>query len=472
MKVFLVLVALSWATSSFSQKMKKNIVLILCDDLGYGDAGCYGNQLNRTPNIDKLADAGVKFTDFYSASGLCTPSRAALMTGCYPLRIGMDLNFRGECVCFPVDEKGLNPEEITIAELFKQKDYKTALIGKWHLGDQMDFLPTEQGFDYFYGLPYSNDTPPEYELRGSKKLYEHPEIPLLRNRKVIEAPVNQKTLTKRYTEEAVSFIFNNQDEPFLLIVSHTMPHSPLFASDRFNGKSNNGLLGDVVEEIDWSVGEIMKTLKQTGIQENTIVVFTSDNGAGRHPKERSNLPLSGYKGSVMEGGMRVPMIVSCPGLIPEGKVCNQVSTIMDFYPTFGNLIGSDLPDDRVIDGKDIWSLITNPENSKTPYTFFAYYVHNQLQAIRVDNWKLHLPLMEKQLFCSNKTIESNAILFNLKDDPGEKNNLAELYPDTVSRLIVFSTIARNWIGDCDKIAPNTRSAGYVSNPIPLTKNQE
>ncbi|MCM5664342.1 sulfatase family protein [Galbibacter mesophilus] len=444
-----------------------NVVLILCDDLGYGDLGVYGNKLNKTPAIDKLAKEGIMFTDFYSASSLCTPARAALLTGTYPLRNGMAKNFRGECVIFPVDEMGLHPNEITIPEMLKQKDYKTALIGKWHLGDQKEFLPTRHGFDYFYGLPYSNDTPPGYKYRKEKKLYEHPEIPLLKNEEVIESPVVQETLTKRYTEESVKFIKDNRDKAFFLMLSHTMPHGPLHASKRFQGKSKNGLFGDVVEEIDWSTGEIIQTLEDLGLRENTIVIFTSDNGAPNKPANRSNFPLSGYKGTVAEGGMRVPMIFSWPGHFPKGKKCNELTTMIDIYPTLASITGCDMPSSMVIDGKDIQYLLHNPEKELTSSPYFAYYLLDQLQAIRAGKWKLYLPLKQKKDMWNRNFKEAHLELYNLEEDISETKNVASEYKEVVSKLSVYATIARNWIGDEGYVTPNSRPAGYVPNPQPL-----
>ena len=443
-----------------------NFILILADDLGYGDLGCYGNRLNSTPNIDNLAIAGTMFTDFYSCS-LCTPARASLMTGCYPIRINMEKNYRGECVNFPVDEKGLNPDEITIADLLKTKDYKTALIGKWHLGDQKEFLPTRQGFDYFYGVPYSNDTPPGYVNRKEKMIYEHPPIPLLRNEEVIEAPVNQESLTLRYTEEAVSFIRNNKNNHFFLYLAHTMPHSPLYASKNFLGKSKNGLLGDVVEEIDWSVGEIIRELESLNLLENTMIIFTSDNGAPPNPSERSNAPLSGYKGTVMEGGIRVPFIVSWPGKIPHSKKCHQLSTMMDLFPTIANVSGIKTPNDRIIDGKNIWDLMSDPENCESPYAYFALYHMDQLQAIRTPHWKLHLPLNDKKNLLGNSLGASPLKLYNMDEDLAETNDLSSGKPEIVKELMVYATIARSWIGEGDIPTRNSRSAGYVAFPVPL-----
>lgn len=451
-----------------SQEQPPNIVFILCDDLGYGDLGCYGNELNRTRAIDQLAAEGVLFTDFYAASGLCTPSRAALLTGSYPIRIGMDMNYRGECVCFPVDEMGLNPKEVIIPELLKQKNYKTALIGKWHLGDQKEFLPTNQGFDYFYGIPYCNDTGPGSDIRAHRKIYEHPEIPLLRNETVIEAPVVQETITKRYTEETIKFIEENKDEPFFILLSHTMPHSPLFASEQFKGKSKNGILGDVIEEIDWSTKQVLETLERLNLRENTIVVFTSDNGAPGRPIERSNGPLKGYKGTVFEGGTRVPMIVNWPGKIAEGKQCKELATMMDFYPTIAKLADCKLPN-VVIDGHDIWNLFVEPEKSKTPYSFFAYYQLDQLQAIRTQDWKLYLQNDHHKNMWNLKTKKVELKLFNIKNDISEENELSVKYPDTVKTMKVFEKMAMRHIGNENLKGAECRPAGYFAKPITLLK---
>ena len=346
------------ANESYSQENQPNIIIIFTDDMGYGDLGCFGNTLTKTPNIDKLAKEGIRFTDFYAGASLCTPSRAALLTGTYPVRNSMATNYRGECVCFPVDEMGLNPKELTIAELLKQQNYRTALIGKWHLGDQKEFLPTRQGFDYYYGVPYSNDTGKgRFKWRGNNQTYDQPEIPLLRNETVIEQPVVQSTLTQRYTVEATKFIIENKEKPFFLYYAHTMPHYPIVSNDKFEGKSKNGLYGDVIEEIDWSVGEIVKTLKKQGILENTLIIFTSDNGAPRTYKEASNGNMSGFKGSHMEGGYRVPMVVSWKGTLPEGKTSKGISSVMDFLPTIAHIVTADLPTDRIIDGMNIYKLL-------------------------------------------------------------------------------------------------------------------
>ena len=452
----------------YSKGNRPNFIIIFTDDMGYGDPTCFGNKLNNTPNIDRLAKEGVKFTDFYAGASLCTPSRAALLTGTYPVRNSMATNYRGECVCFPVDEKGLNPSEITIAELLKQKDYKTALIGKWHLGDQPEFLPTRQGFDYYYGIPYSNDTDEgRFKWRGSNQTYDQPPIPLMRNETVIEQPVVQNSLTQRYTVEATKFIRENSKNPFFLYYAHSMPHHPISASDEYLGRSKNGLYGDVIEEIDWSVGEITKTLKDLNILENTMIIFTSDNGAPRTYKEASNGDLSGFKGSDMEGGARVPMIVSWKGTFPEGKTTNGISSVMDFLPTIAQIANIELPQDRIIDGKSLLGLLSNPDEAESPHAYFAYYLMDQLKAIRVGDWKLHLPLDGYIDMWAKDLGPRKAKLYNLKDDVGEKVDLAEQYPEKVAEMLTMARVAAQWIGDRDKPTLNTRPAGFVEKPVPL-----
>ena len=376
-------------------------------------------------------------------------------------------------MCFPVDEKGLNPNEITIAELLKKKNYSTAIIGKWHLGDQPEFLPTRQGFDYYYGLPYSNDTGEgKFRSRGHRQIYDQPKIPLMRNEKVIEQPVVQNTLTQRYTSEAVKFIRENRKNPFFLYYATTMPHGPISASSGFIGKSKNGLYGDVIEEIDWSVGEIMKTLEDLNIMENTVIIFTSDNGAPGNPKSASNAPLSGYKGTAMEGGNRVPMIVSWKGTLPEGKISSGISSVMDFLPTIAHIADIDLPGDRVIDGKNIFELFSNPEGAESPHAYFVYYLMDQMKAIRVGGWKLYLPL-DSYIDMWGKDLGSvKAKLYNLKDDIGEKVDLSEQLPGKVKEMMVVAQMARNWIGDRYMPTPNSRPAGFVEKPVPLQLKTE
>ena len=359
-----------------------NYVLIFCDDLGYGDLGCYGSAKNRTPRIDAMAKEGMRFTSFLSSSPVCTPSRASLLTGCYARRVGMHEDFTGHWVLIPRSRRGMHADEWTLPEILKAKGYATACIGKWHLGDQPPHLPTAHGFDEYYGIPYSNDM--ASARRGD------PPLPLVQDTKVIEAPANQATLTKRYTSEAIQFIERNKSKPFFLYLPHTFPHLPLFASKEFHGKSANGRYGDSVEEIDWSTGKILDALKQHGLDKNTLVIFTSDNGSnGRNGG--SNAPLSGAKGGTMEGGMRVPMIARWPGRIPAGGTCNELSSTMDFLPTFATLSGGLLSANK-IDGHDITPLLTGTKGAASPYEVFYYYRRRQLQAVRWGDWKWHLPL--------------------------------------------------------------------------------
>ena len=446
-------------TNKNSAGDKSNFIIIFCDDLGYGDVGCFGSEKNRTPNLDRMADEGTRFTSFYVTSGVCTPSRSSLMTGCYPRRVNMHASDRRECVLFPVAKKGLNPEEVTIADALKKQGYATACIGKWHLGDQPEFLPTRQGFDYYYGIPYSNDM-------GAKQRKKNPPLPLLRNEKVIEAPADQNTLTKRYTEEAIKFITANKNRPFFIYLPHTMPHLPLHVSDAFRGRSSNGMYGDVIEEIDWSVGQILAALNQFRIDNRTLLVFTSDNGA-TGGKGRSNGPLRGHKGTTWEGGMREPCVMCWPGKIPAGKTCDELATTMDLLPTFARLAGAKPPRDRVIDGKDIWPLMSGEKGAKTPHEAFYYYQVDQLHAVRSGKWKLHLPLKMKRRNWGKGVPDAPVQLYDLQADIGETTNVADEHPEVVKRLLALAEKARQDLGDIDRKGKNQRPAGWVESPKPL-----
>ncbi len=336
------------APEDTDRRLQPNVILILCDNLGYGDVGCFGSQLHRTPNVDRIADEGMRLTHFYSASGVCTPSRAALMTGCYPRRVSMEESDLGGKVLQPVSPKGLNPQETTLAEVLSAAGYATMLVGKWHLGDQPDLLPTRQGFDDYLGIPYSDDMTP----RAGKPW---PALPLLRSETVIEAPADRTSLTRRYTEASVGFIEEHRDQPFFLMLSHAMPGSTLapFASEEFQGHSQNGPYGDAVEEIDWSTGVILDALNQLELANDTIVIWTSDNGAPRRtPPQGSNAPLAGWGYNHSEGGMRVPCIVRWPGIVPPGSECSELCTMMDWLPTLASWCGGELPP-LPIDGHDI-----------------------------------------------------------------------------------------------------------------------
>lgn len=430
---------------------RPNFVVIFCDDLGYGDLGCFGSTRHRTPNIDRLAEEGMRLTSFYSTCGVCTPSRSSLMTGCYPRRVNMHKSARGEWVLFPVANRGLNPDEITIAEVLKTRGYATACVGKWHLGDQPPFLPTEQGFDSYFGIPYSND------MGTTQRRGINPPLPLLRNNTVIEAPVDQNTITKRYTEEAIRFITANRDKPFFLYLPHTMPHNPVHSSEAFRGKSANKGYGDCVEEIDWSTGRIVQTLKKLDIDDRTLVVFTSDNGAASR-WGGSNAPLSGFKGSTMEGGMREPCVVRWPGHVPAGSICDEVSSTIDLLPTFAALAGADVPNDRIIDGKDIWPLLSAASGARSPHEAFFYYFRSQLQCVRSGKWKLHL---------GGKRAKPSPRLYDLDADIAEKNDVAADNPNVVKRLLALAEKARKDLGDGERAGTHQRPAGHVKDPLPL-----
>jgi arylsulfatase A len=439
---------------------RPNFIIILCDNLGYGDVGCFGSKLHRTPHIDRMAQQGMRFTDFYSTSGVCTPSRASLLTGCYPRRVNMHVAEDGRPVLSPVAKKGLHPDEVTIAELLRARGYATACIGKWHLGDQLPFLPTRQGFDYYLGIPYSDDMTARPE-RG------WPPLPLMVNEEVVEAPVDRNLLTKRYTERAIKFIKANKEKRFFVYLSHAMPGSTTspFSSRQFQGKSANGPWGDSVEELDWSTGEILEALGQLDLDERTLVVWTSDNGAPRrNPAQGLNTPLAGWGYTSAEGGQRVPCIMWWPGKIPAGTSCSELCTMMDLLPTFAGLARSKPPQDRIIDGHDIWPLLSGEPGAKSPYEGFYYYYMGQLQAVRSGKWKLHLPLQAKWRNFRGDTTASEAELYDLKTDVGETRNLAGEHPGIVRRLLALAEKARADLGDVDQPSTRQRPAGAVLDP--------
>ncbi len=437
-----------------------NFIVIFTDDQGYGDLSCFGGEHVSTPRIDQMAAEGAKLTSFYVAAPVCTPSRAALMTGCYPKRVDMATGSRF-VVLLSADSKGLNPDEITIAETLKSAGYKTGMFGKWHLGDQPPFLPTRQGFDEYFGIPYSHDIHPFHPRQDH---FQFPALPLLEAETVIEMNPNADFLTKRITERAVKFIEKHKDEPFFLYVPHPIPHKPLHVSPLYmedvateitdklkdEGSSidydtRNALFQQAIAEIDWSVGEILDTLKKQGIDENTLVIFTSDNG----PAVGKAGPLRGRKGSTYEGGMREPTVIRWPGKIPASKSNNELMTTMDLLPTFAKLAGAEIPSDRVIDGKDIWPVLSG--NAKTPHETFFYHRGDTLAAVRSGDWKLH----------ANDGIATE--LYNLDTDIGENNNVLKAYPAIEQRLMGYLT-------DFTKdIAANSRPAASVENPMALEK---
>jgi arylsulfatase A len=350
-------------TSAEKSADKPNIVIIFCDDVGYADIGVFGAKGYETPNLDRMAAEGVKFTDFYAAASLCTPSRAALLTGCYPQRVGLP------SVLGPADKIGISDQEQTIAEILKPMGYATACYGKWHLGHHPKFLPTRHGFDEYFGLPYSNDMWPYHPTNKS-----FPDLPLIEGERIIEYNPDQTQLTTWYTERAVRFIEKNKDRPFFLYLPHSMAHVPLFVSDKFKGKSERGLYGDVMMEIDWSVGQILSTLKRLDLDEKTLVIFCSDNGPwlsyGDHAGSAE--PLREGKGTSFDGGHREPTVMRMPGTIRSRIVCNEPASTMDILPTIAKLAGAKLPAHR-IDGKDIWPLMTGVPGAKSPHEAFLYY---------------------------------------------------------------------------------------------------
>ena len=428
---------------------RPNIILINCDDLGYGDIGCYGSTANKTPALDRLAAEGTRFTDFYMAAPVCTPSRGAMMTGCYPQRISLGAVDGGAWVLFPGHGSGLSSEETTVASILKQQGYATKIVGKWHLGDQPEFLPTRHGFDSYFGLPFSNDMG---KMTGRE---DYPPLPLLRDEEVIQEQPDQAPLTERYVTEAVSFIREHQEDPFFLYFAHMYVHLPLYAPQRFLDASDNGVYGAAVECIDWSTGVIMHELKQLGLDRNTMVIFTSDNGSNGHGGG-SNAPLRGSKGTTWEGGQRLPFIVRWADTVPAGATCSEMVTSMDFLPTFAKLAGGEAPSDRIIDGKDIRPLILGEADARSPHEAFFYYLRNELQAVRAGKWKLHL--REGQLY-------------DLAADIGETTDVAEAHPEVVGELEARAAACRQDIGDTltEVEGRNCRPCGHVDNPKPLTE---
>lgn len=403
-----------------------NFIIILCDDLGYGDIGVYGHPTISTPNIDRLAEEGLKWTSFYTASSVSTPSRAGLLTGRLPVRSGMCYEGPPR-VLTENSQGGLPNEEITIASLLKGKNYKTACIGKWHLGHLPQFLPTNHGFDYYYGIPYGNGM--GRMIKDGERINN---IPIMRNTEEIERPADQSTLTKRYTEEAIKFLKKNKDKPFFLYLAHTMPHIPLHRSGKFENVSLRGLYGDVVEELDWSVGKVIRTLKELNLDENTLVIFTSDNGPWKTQKLNGGSTgiLSGEKGATFEGGMRVPAIFWWPEKIQPGVIM-KVGTTLDIFPTFCSLANIPIPKDRVYDGYDLTPVLSGKGNSGRDIVF--YYRGTRIFALRKGPYKAHF--ITKAAYGENdEKMHDPPLLFNLEHDPTEEYNIASQYPEILSEI--------------------------------------
>ena len=423
------------ATSLLHAADQPNVIIIYADDLGWGDLGCYGAPAVRTPHLDRMAAEGMRFTDFYSAAEVCTPSRAALLTARYPIRSGMcHAQFR---VLRANARGGLPKEEITLAELLRGSGYATGMIGKWHLGHRPEHLPTQHGFDEYFGLPFSNDMMPSPDApKGRDKFFteqnEYWKTPLIRGTSTVEEHPDQRQLTRRYTEEAQQFIRTRKDRPFLLYLAHTFPHVPLFASEPFRGKSPAGLYGDVVEELDWSVGQILATVRTEGLERRTFVFFSSDNGPWKVFRSHGGSagPLHEGKGSTWEGGMRVPGIAWWPGRIPAGSIQREPASTMDLLPTCAKLAGTPLPD-VPLDGRDLAPLLFG--NGTRPAEVFLYYRGPDLYAARLGPWKAHF--ITRSSYGPDAPVPHNPpLLFHLGEDPGEQWNLANEKPDVLRQI--------------------------------------
>jgi arylsulfatase len=430
-----------------------NFVVVFLDDMGYGDLTVTGATGYHTPNLDRLCCEGMRFTNFYAAQAVSSASRAGLLTGCYPNRIG----FAG--ALGPSAKIGISQSEETIADVLKKKNYACGAFGKWHLGHHPQFLPIHHGFDEYYGLPYSNDMWPFHPQAGAN----YPDLPLIEGDRIANPKVtseDQTQLTTQYTERTIRFIENNKDKPFFVYLAHSMPHVPLHVSDKFKGKSEQGMYGDVMMEIDWSVGEILKTLEKLGLDKNTLVVFTSDNGPwinyGNHAGSTGGLREA--KGTAFEGGQRVPCIMRWPGIIPAGAICNQLASTIDLLPTFAHISGAPLPELR-IDGVNIISLMTEAETISSPREYFLYYYRqNDLDAIRNDRFKLVFPHKGRSyegFLPGNDGLPGpvndqrafELALYDLRRDPGERYDVKDQYPEIVAELTRIADTARKDLGD-------------------------
>ncbi len=474
--IFLVALWGSLGRSDAEEQRPPNVVVIFIDDMGYADIGPFGAEGIDTPHLDRMAAEGMRFTDFLVSSAVCSASRSAILTGCYHRRVGIS------GALGPKSTNGINSNEVTLAELCKQQGYATAIYGKWHLGHLKPFLPLQHGFDEYFGLPYSNDMWPYHpnvlHLPMEERLKKWPALPLIEGNKVVNAevsPKDQEQLTTQYTERAVDFIGRHKAEPFFLYVPHSMVHVPLYVSDKFRGKSKRGLFGDVVMEVDWSVGEILGAIRKNGLDENTLVIFTADNGPwlsyGDHAG--SSGPFREGKGTEFEGGIREPTIARWPGKIAPGTTCDELASTIDILPTVAKLIGAELPNHK-IDGKDIRPLLFSEAGARSPHeSFYCYYQGGQLQAVRDRQWKLHLPHSYRTMAgkpggtggipTSYSQAKIGLELFDLKNDPGETKNIAAENPKVVQRLQAFVAAAREDLGDSltKRVGNGVRPAGRV-----------
>jgi len=463
---YLLLLFFVLSLPAFSQNQPPNIVLVYIDDMGYGDLGITGAVGYQTPNMDQMAREGMFFSQYYSPQAVCTASRAGVMTGSYPNRVGLSgaLNHTSKI--------GLHPDEETIADILHARGYSTAAYGKWHLGHLPEFLPRKQGFDEFYGIPYSNDMWPNHPT--SKNFY--PELPMIENETVVELNPDQRQFTTVFTERSLDFIERNKDNSFFLYLAHPMPHVPLFVSEKFEGKSEQGLYGDVIMELDWSIGEIRNKLKELDLEENTLVIVTSDNGPwinyGNHAGSTGGLREG--KGTSFEGGQRVPALMSWKGQVPEGTVCNNLASSIDLLPTIAALTGANLPA-KQIDGVDISVMIRGDFSQHPRESFLYYYRRNSLEAVRKGDWKLVFPHPGRTYegFSPGKDGQPGVAyenhffeggLYDLRRDPGERYNMRGYYPEVEAELLEIATAAREDLGDDLTKSPgkNRREPGRVA----------
>ena len=419
-----------------TKQEKPNFIIIFTDDMGYGDISCFGHPTILTPNLDRMANEGQKWTNFYAAAPVCTPSRAALLTGRYPVRNGMCSDQRR--VLFPNSAGGLPPTEITIAKALKELGYRTAAFGKWHLGHLSPFLPTDHGFESYYGIPYSNDMDKiektdQFTLVEAERFQAY-NVPLMRDKEIVERPADQRTITKRFTEETVRKILEFKGEPFFIYLAHSMPHIPLFRSTEFKDRSLAGVYGDVIEEIDWSVGRILETVEAGNLAGNTLVIFTSDNGPWLTYKTHGGSAglLRDGKGSTWEGGMRVPTVMWWPGHLKKGIV-TEIGSTLDMLPTFLSLAGGKLPNDRIFDGYDLSSVLFDTGISPRQLMFF--YNDEQLYAVRSGQYKLHFKTKTSYIGKNEPDIHEPPLLFHLGHDPSEKYNIADQHPEVTEEII-------------------------------------
>lgn len=444
-----------------------NVVIIFTDDQGYQDVGVFGANDIATPHLDQMAQEGIMLTSFYAAQAVCSASRAALLTGSYPNRLGIHGAY------MPNSKRGLNPAEVTLAEMLKDLDYSTAIYGKWHLGDHPDFMPLNQGFDEFFGIPYSNDMWPFHPQQGP--IFDFGPLPLYENQNIIDTLTDQSSLTTEITQRSVEFISKHKENPFFLYIAHPQPHVPLFVSDKFRGKSERGLYGDVIMEIDWSVGQVLAALKDNDLDDNTIVIFTSDNGPwlsyGNHAG--SAYPLREGKGTALEGGQREPCIIRYPGRLTPGRVIDVPMMAIDILPTLAELTGAQLPD-KTIDGKSAWDLWTGASNQSPQEAYYFYYHVNELHGIRYGKWKLYFPhkyrtLNERQggkdgLPADYEYLTFDKIaLYDLSEDISETKDVAAQHPEVVAKIKLLADKIRAELGDrlTDQVGTGTRPVGTV-----------